>query len=292
MDLARHPDWPNRAMSRIVPCRPHRWHVQRAGAGPRVLLLHGAGASTHSWRDVLPIMAADHDVMAVDLPGHGFTRLGARLRSGLDPMAEDLAALLDAENFAPDLIVAHSAGSALALRLSLGPATPRAGVLGINPALGDFPGLAGWLFPLMAKLLALNPLTAVAFSKLSSASGARRLIDGTGSEIDEAGHAQYRALIGDRAHVDGALQMMSQWSLDRLRDDLSKIVVPVRFICGAKDGTVPPRVAEDAATRIPGACVDIWDGLGHLAHEEAPKRLADAARAMLAEASCPAGGDP
>ncbi|MEM8754477.1 MAG: alpha/beta fold hydrolase BchO, partial [Pseudomonadota bacterium] len=245
-------------------------------------------------------ISADHRVLAVDLPGHGFTRLGARLRSGLNAMAADLAALLKAEGFAPDLIAGHSAGAALAFRLALDGAAPRHGVVAINPALDDFPGLAGWLFPMMAKMLALNPLTAVAFSGLSSGSGARKLIEGTGSRIDEAGMAQYRALIGDRAHVDGALQMMSQWSLRRLRREVPRLEVPARFIVAERDATVPPRVGEEAAALIPGATVDRWADLGHLAHEEAPGRFAAAIRAATAAsaapeaaaAPCPAGADP
>lgn len=282
MDFARHPNWPNRDLSRFVLSRPHKWHVQEAGTGRRVLLLHGAGASTHSWARVLPLLASDHHVVAIDLPGHGFTRLGARWRSGLPHMAEDMGRLLREIDFAPDLVVGHSAGAAVALRHALDEGENAPGVLGINPALGDFPGLAGWLFPLMAKLLALNPLTAFAFSRLSTDSGAARLIAGTGSAIDEEGLAQYRALIGDRAHVDGALQMMSQWSLTRLLQDLPRLQAPVRFIAAALDRTVPPETAEEAARALPRAEVERWEGLGHLAHEEDPARAAEAVRAFAA----------
>ena len=48
-----------------------RWHVQVAGDGPVLLLLHGTGAATHSWRDLLPLLAERFTVVAPDLPGHG-----------------------------------------------------------------------------------------------------------------------------------------------------------------------------------------------------------------------------
>ena len=50
-------DWPNRDASRFVEAAGLTWHVQIAGQGPVLLLLHGTGASTHSWRDLLPGLA-------------------------------------------------------------------------------------------------------------------------------------------------------------------------------------------------------------------------------------------
>ena len=53
----------------MLACPPHRWHVQVLGEGPTVLLLHGAGGATHSWRGLAPLLATDHRVVMLDLPG-------------------------------------------------------------------------------------------------------------------------------------------------------------------------------------------------------------------------------
>ncbi|MFN5717015.1 MAG: alpha/beta fold hydrolase, partial [Bradyrhizobium sp.] len=66
-------DWPNRNASVFVEAAGIRWHVQRMGEGPSLLLIHGTGAATHSWRDMLPLLARHFSVVAPDLPGHGFT---------------------------------------------------------------------------------------------------------------------------------------------------------------------------------------------------------------------------
>ena len=52
--------WPHRDASEFVPEGRHTWHVQRMGAAgnPKVLLLHGTGASVHSWRGVMPMPVA------------------------------------------------------------------------------------------------------------------------------------------------------------------------------------------------------------------------------------------
>ena len=161
-------DWPNRALSRFVSVRPHRWHVQEAGdrdAGrPTTLLMHGAGASTHSWRDVLPELATDRHVVAIDLPGQGFTQLGSRSRCGLGAMAEDIATLLADQGWSPDAIIGHSAGAAIAAQLALDLPTPPRTLVSINGAFGAFKGPAGFLFPLTAKLLSMNPFSGPAFA--------------------------------------------------------------------------------------------------------------------------------
>ena len=49
------PTWPLHEHSQRLHHPPHQWHVQEMGHGPVALLLHGAGASTHSWRDMIPL---------------------------------------------------------------------------------------------------------------------------------------------------------------------------------------------------------------------------------------------
>ena len=110
-------DWPNREASRFVEAGGLRWHVQCAGdrRRPVVVLLHGTGASSHSWRDLLPLLAEHAFVVAPDLPGHGFSGTPAE-RSGftLPGMARGVSELLRALRLEPQLIAGHSAGAAVA----------------------------------------------------------------------------------------------------------------------------------------------------------------------------------
>lgn len=267
--------WPNRAASRFIDLRPHRWHVQVSGIGPDLLLLHGAGGATQSWRGLLPLLAEQFRVIAPDLPGQGFTRMGTRGRSGLRATAEDLAALCASEGWTPSAIVGHSAGAALALELA-GRLRPDR-IVGINAALGKFEGIAGWLFPLMAKMMALNPMIPPLLARMSGGPDrARELLATTGSEIDDTGIDLYRMLMADRGHIDGTLTMMAQWNIDGLLERLPQIRVPALLLVGEDDGTVPPRVSHRAAEKLPDARVVTLPGLGHLMHEEAPERIAAA----------------
>ena len=76
--------WPHREASSFTEAAGLRWHVQTmappAPGAPTVWLLHGTGASTHSWRGLLPRLAQNFRVLAIDLPGHGFTGMPAMVQ--------------------------------------------------------------------------------------------------------------------------------------------------------------------------------------------------------------------
>ncbi|MBK1636759.1 alpha/beta fold hydrolase BchO [Rhodovulum adriaticum] len=283
MDWARDgQDWPNRAHSRFVRHRPHRWHIQDAGSGLVVLLLHGTGAATHSWRDVFPILARRYRVVALDLPGQGFTQLGARQRCGLDRMSQDIAALMAGEGLQPAAVVGHSAGAALGMRLLRDLTQPPHALVGINAALENFKGMAGLLFPMMARMMAINPFSASEISRwLGNATGVESIIGGTGSRLSPEGLALYRTLVADRHHTDATLAMISQWDLDGLQADLPRIDTPTLLLVGDMDRAVPPATSVRAAERMPDAHVEHFPDLGHLAHEEAPEAVSARILAFL-----------
>jgi magnesium chelatase accessory protein len=273
--------WPHAEHSRFVDVRPHHWHVQEMGQGDTVLLLHGASGSTHSWRDVMSDLAQDHHVIAIDLPGHGQTKLGSRHRSSLPLMAEDVRALIQHENWHLKAILAHSAGAALGLRI-LQSAKSDVPLIAVNPALTPFKGMAGVLFPIAARVVALSPIMAKMIKRKMSGPGqVVSLMETTGSKISPEGLNLYAKLFRSDSHLEGTLLMMAQWKLDGLVADLPKITVPCTFLVGENDKAVPPRSVRETAGKMPNAKVMSYEGYGHLLHEEAPALVADQLRAVL-----------
>jgi magnesium chelatase accessory protein len=261
------PDWPYRSTARRLIAGPHRWWVIEEGPAhaPALLLLHGLGASGHSFRHMIPGLATQYRVIVPDLPGQGCTQTGARGRNGLAPTAQDLARLCETLGHAPVAVIGHSAGGAIALQMALD--TPGLAVVGINAALGQFDGAAGVLFPRLAQGLAAMPFAASLATLWASPRLVDRLLDGTGSAMDADGRAQYRRLVQDADHVRGALDMMAQWRLGPLLDRLDSITSPVLLIAATDDRAVPPRVSEAAAARISRGSLLRIPG-GHLVHED------------------------
>jgi magnesium chelatase accessory protein len=129
----------------------------------------------------------------------------------------------------------------------------------------------------MAKMLALNPLTGFLISQGGRSVGqVRSILSSAGTELDEEGLGHYAHLIQRRAHVDGTLAMMAQWSLDDLNRALPGIETPTLFLHGERDGAVAISVAARAAGAMPRAELIALPGIGHLAHEEAPTLVAEA----------------
>jgi magnesium chelatase accessory protein len=271
-------NWPNRADSRFVEAGRLRWHVQVMGPrdAPVLLLLHGTGAATHSWRDLAPLLATRFRVVAPDLPGHGFTRGRPAGGLAMPAMARAVGDLMMALGCDPALIVGHSAGAAIAIRMTLdGVASPRA-IIGLGAALLPIPGLAGVLFPPLARALFVNPLAPHLFARLARTPGetARFLARSTGSRIDAAGIACYESLFATSGHCAGAITMMADWDLPALKRDLPRLGIPLLLVHGADDAAIPLSNARQAAAIIATARLVSLPGLGHLAHEEQPAEVA------------------
>ncbi len=268
-------DWPNRDSSRYVEAAGFRWHVQVAGSGPALLLLHGAGAATHSWRDILPLLAREFTVVAPDLPGHGFTATPSAAGLTMPGMAAGIAALLHALELSPVAVAAHSAGAGVACRLVLDGHLEPLPLLSLNGALLPFPGVAGTLFPGLARLLFVNPVMPWLLSAQAQRPGAvARVIARTGGRLDASGIDYYARLFRRSGHVAGALGMMANWDLDGLKRDLPRLAAPLALYAGTRDTTVPPSVSRGAAALVPQAVVHPIAGVGHLMHEEQPARFA------------------
>jgi magnesium chelatase accessory protein len=193
------------------------WHVQSLGdpEAPVALLVHGAGAATHSFRGLIPLLSGHYRVIAIDLPGHGFTR-GARAEDlTLPGMARALAGLLAKLQVEPVLAIGHSAGVAVLSKwrsMSQSSAGPHCRPQ--RRARADPRQCAA----LASGQAAVRQSADLASGVVPGADGdmAGHLLRATGSRIDNQGRDCYAMLLRQPAHVSGALGMMANWNLEPL----------------------------------------------------------------------------
>ena len=270
-------DWPNRDASRFVEAGGLRWHVQVAGSGPVLLLIHGTAASTHSFAGLFPLLAERCTVVSPDLPGHAFTATPPPAELCLPCMANGLGALLRELDLAPEIAVGQSAGAAVLAQMALaGQMSPRL-IISLSGALLPLHGFAGkWMSP-AAKFFARNSFLPKFFANgaRKDPKGVERLADSTGSKLTQRDIAWYRRLIASPGHLAAALNMMANWDLEPLARDLPRLEPELVLVAFGNDKTVPPAEADRVYALHPGARLKHVGGFGHLAHEEDPAFVAE-----------------
>ncbi len=268
-------DWPHRGFSRFVARGGIHWHVQVMGTGPVLLLLHGTGASTHSFRELMPLLAEHFTVVAPDLPGHAFTRVPPLFVPSLPAMAAALDELLEELKLEPVVAVGHSAGAAILARMTLDGSLHTELLVGLAAALVPLRGVARALLGPTARVLAQS-FIGPAFIALRARDTASvtRLLRSTGSSIDARGVELYRRLSERPGHVSAVLAMMASWELDGLWDELPSLTTPLLLLAGDGDRATPLAQQRESTARVPNARLEVVTGAGHLLHEEQPALIA------------------
>ena len=281
-------DWPHREASEFIEAGGLRWHLQRFGraaspttvteVAPLALLLHGTGASAHSWYPMLPWLRPHFDLLLVDLPGHAFTGMASAWQASLPGMALAVKSLLDVLAVQPTILIGHSAGAALGARMCLdGHIAPQC-LVSINGAFMPLGGLAGVLFPPAAKLMAALPFAPGYVARRAADPRAiARLVSDTGSVLDAHAMALYGRIVSSPGHIEGALAMMANWDVRPLLRDLPRLQTPVSLIVADNDRAVPPAQAQRLLAMLPSQAVTKIIRVpeaGHIVHEERPEAIA------------------
>lgn len=280
--------WPNREASRFVEAGGLRFHVQvlegQGGDGETALLLHGTGASCHSFAGIMPPLAERFRVIVPDLPGHGFTETPAYEQLTLPGMTRALADLLTQLDARPALVIGHSAGAAILIRMALdGLIAPRL-LVSLNGAILPLHGVQGKIFAPLAHLFIKSGFMSRVFAWRARHTGlVDNLMRQTGSAIPEAQLACYARLAQSSAHVDAAIGMMANWDLNSLEPELPTLQTDTLLITGGNDRMIQPSQSLRLRRILPKVQLELVSDLGHLAHEEAPDDIASLILTILDE---------
>lgn len=253
-------------------------HLKRAGAGtPVFILLHGFGASTFSWREVMDPLSAYGTVIAYDRPAFGLTERPLNWQ-GANPYSQEgnislLLGLMDAMGVERAILVGNSAGGTLGTAFTLEHPERVQALIQVSAAIyqtrPDSP-LLGWLLN-TPQVNHIGPLVA------------RQL-------AGEQGDAFIRSAWYDPAPIDADPEIIAGYrkplradNWDRalwehtkaaqppgLAERLDEVQVPTLVISGAYDQIVPVENSLRLAEDIPGAQLVVIDRCGHLPQEECP----------------------
>ncbi len=276
-------DWPNRDCSSFITAAGLRWHVQRAGSGPTVVLVHGTAGATHTWRALLPLLTPWADVIAFDLPGHGFTTGATAEHLSLEGMADAVRTLLATLAVRNIVIgVGHSAGAAVLLQLASAHEFAPQSFIGVNSALVSVNALGQMLLPFSRELFDVDPLRAGVAAMLRNGVLPRMLLRSTGTPLDARQEARYVEMLTDETRVGAVLRMMSRWDLRRLQAQFPSLRLPVTLVHSSSEPWVPFADLLHATRALPMRAVIDLAPAGHLIPDERPQALADIIAAAYA----------
>ena len=261
-------------------------YYEEQGSGPPLLLLHGLGESTFTWREVLPARSARYRVSALDLRGLGQSDKPDDGGYG----ADDQAALV--ERFIANLgldkvsIVGHSFGGTVALRAALAEGTKaqkriRRIVVLSAPALPRATSRELDLImktPFVPDTVALVvPTHAAARFLLKEALNGREPSEG----LVEGYAAPYQAPGAVHAFLATARSIVDERDTKAITKRYRDIKLPVLAVWCRKDPIVPLRSGRRLVAALPRASLTVLDGCHHLPQHERPKQLVQAIRKFL-----------
>jgi len=289
--LGLRPDLPRAAVLAAYTMRDSRFitlhdgsvaHVRIAGAGPPLVLLHGFSSSAWAWDGWTQALADRRQIIRIDAPGHGLTRMAPDADVTPDGQTGFVAEVLDKLGLEKVAIGGNSMGGAQALRFAAQRPDRVEALILVDAAGPSSERVKEDLS--RVRRAAANPVLRFALLQ-----GGGRIVM---AEALRSGVADKASISPDQVRrtddlyrVEGnrrTLLRILEAAGDPTADlSLSAIRAPTLVMQGGKDRIVPPDVARTLAAGIPGARLLLYPDLGHTPHEESAARTAADAGAFL-----------
>ena len=264
-------------------------HYKTTGQGePTLILLHGFGASTFTWREVMEPLGEMGTVIAFDRPAFGLTERPLSWQESENPYTPEaqvalLAGLMDELDIDDAVLVGNSAGGTVAVHAALTYPHRVPALVLVDAAIYTGGGAPSWIRPLLQTPQAdqLGPLLARQIEVRGDA-----FIEGAWhdpSKITPEIRAAYRKPLRVR-NWDEALWELTKASRDlNLEERLGELTMPALVITGDDDQVVPTEQSVRLADELPRAELVVIPDCGHVPHEECPEPVLDAINEFLRE---------
>ncbi|MBL8549347.1 MAG: alpha/beta fold hydrolase [Hyphomonadaceae bacterium] len=265
--------WP--PIGRFIEADGLKLHIVERGAegAPALLFLHGANANAREFLPLAEELAADHRVLVIDRPGYGYSgmRRGAQK---IAAQAQVAARALESIADAPAIVVCHSLGAGVGLRLALDHPQLVRGLVLIAPASHPYPGGNAWWTKLAANLITgplFNPIVAAVGPAASRGAIANTFHPAPAPEdyYEEAAVGLTFRPAAFRACAREVAATKREYALQAPR--YCDIDAPAIVITGDVDRVVSPKLhARGLARDLTSVELVTLPGAGHMPHRTRP----------------------
>jgi len=252
--------------------------------GPRedplpIVLVHGTSASLHTWDGWVDTLKQRHRVIRVDLPGFGLTGPSPDGDYSLPAYARFIVQVMDRLNLQQVVLGGNSLGGAVAWKTAVDHPTRVARLVLVDSA--GYP-MEAQSIPLgfrLANVPALAPLLRNVLPRSLVETSVRNVYADpdkvTPTLIDRYFELTLRE--GNRQALSDRLRAGNE----AFAAQIVQITQPTLVLWGAQDRLIPPAQAQYFARDIQGSQVQVFEGLGHVPHEEDPARTVAVVQAFL-----------
>lgn len=264
-------------------------HVERAGDGPPLVLLHGFTGATTTWTPLLPRLAGEHTTIAIDLPGHGRSSAPANPdRYALTRVAGDLLRVLDALGIDRVALLGYSMGGRAALRAALR-APDRVAALVLESTSPGIPDLARRAERRAADRALADEIVRDGVPAFVSRWEAL-LLWASQHALPASARERLRAQreANDAAGLANSLRGAGAGEDEPVLAKLGGFASPVLLVAGALD-SVYVAAGSEMARAFPNARLAVVPDAGHAVHLERPDELTAAVLEFLREVPSSAG---
>jgi pimeloyl-ACP methyl ester carboxylesterase len=257
------------------PEAPVKLYYSEEGNGPPILLIHGFGASTYTWRHVAPELAQTHRVIAVDLKGFGQSEKPFDGRYSVFDQAELLAQLIVDKDLRNLTLVGHSFGGGVALLLAL-EANQRLDGRISRLVLLDTIAYPQHI-PVFFRLLDVPLVSQLGVRMVPPSVQARvalQIAYFDDSKIDpeevELYAAPLKTAAGKHAIIHSARQIVPE-DIAELSERYKTIELPTLILWCDHDRIVPLEVGIKLRRTLPNSTLRLVEDCGHMPQEEQPE---------------------
>jgi pimeloyl-ACP methyl ester carboxylesterase len=260
-----------------------RLRYVRKGGGPPVVLIHGFASSIYTWKDVLPALAAGHDVIAIDLPGFGGSSIPRPLLAASYPAV--VLAVMDKLGVQRAALVGNSLGGSIAVALAAEHPERVDGIVLIDSAGFNF---GSGDRPLLLRLLAAPGVGAAAerlpVRRRLTRAGLRQVFFDDALVTDERVD-EYTVPMTRPGAARAAAELLGNPIPSDFDALVARVRTPTLVIWGREDTWIPVAHAGRFTAAIPGSTAVVLEACGHVPQEEKPAEVAALMRPFLAAAA-------